>query len=295
MTTYPSGADNVLRTAARIAGVDAVDAQVIRDGSQVMYRLPGDVVARVGRPGTAATVEREVVVSRWLAASGLAVTEAVAEIAQPILVDDRPVTWWRLIPEHRAATPAELDSMLRALHALPIPTSLRLPISDPFTDLDQRIGGAHGIRAADRVWLAEHLAHLRERYSRLRFGEARHVIHGDAWQDNVAVPASRVPILLDLEHVSIGHPDWDLVPVAIDYADFARLDEPDYHAFVAAYGGHDVSSTPAFRVLADIQELRWVCFVISKSEGNEDASREARHRIACLRGEAPRPWSWKEF
>lgn len=287
--------DEVLRTAARIAGLDATGAVVIRDGSHVMYRLRGDVVARVGRPGTAETAEREVEVARWLAASGLSVTRTIDDITQPVVVDDHPVTWWRLLPEHRAATPAELGSVLRIVHAVPVPTSPRLYTADPVAVLDQLDVGAPGLDAKDRAWLVDHVADLRRRYRRLSLGEPRHVIHGDAWQDNVAVPAAGQPILLDLEYVSIGHPDWDLLQLAVDYADFARINEQEYRSFVDAYGGYDVTTTPGFRVLADIQELRWTNFVIGKSESNEAAGREVRHRIACLRGEVPRPWTWTAF
>lgn len=295
MTGHLSVADKVLRTAAQLAGLDAADAEMIRDGSHVMYRLAGDVVARIGRAGTEDTAAREVRVSEWLNATGLAVTQVRADLKQAIVVDGRPVTWWKLLPEHRAATPAELGAVLRALHELPVPATLGLPLADPFADLDQRIGDSPGLDADDRAWLVEHLAELRERYSRLSLGEPHHVIHGDAWQGNVAVPASGPPILLDLEHVAIGHPDWDLIPLAVDYTDFARLDEEDYRSFVRAYGGHDVTTTPGFRVLAEIQELRWVCFVISKADTSHDANTEARHRIACLRGDVPRPWSWTAF
>lgn len=284
-----------MRSAARLAGLDAAGAEMIRDGSHVMYRLSGGVVARVGRSGSAATAEREVAVSRWMAAAGLPVTQTVQELPQPVVVAGRPVTWWRSLPDHRAATPAELGRVLRAVHDLPVPASPRLPVSDPFADLDQRVGHAPGLAADDRIWLDDHLTELRERYSRLSLGPRRHVIHGDAWQGNVAVTASGPPILLDLEHVSIGHRDWDLVQLAVDYTDFARLDEGDYRAFVTAYGGHDVTRTPGFRVLADIRELRWVCFVIGKSAGSAAAAMEARHRVACLRGDVPRPWSWTAF
>lgn len=286
---------DVLQTAARRAGVDASGVEMIRDGSHVMYRLPGDVVARIGRPGTEDTAAREVRVSEWLAASGLPVTQVRTDLPQTIVAGGRPVTWWKLLPQHRAATPAELGAVLRALHELPVPDTLGLSVADPFADLDQRIGDTPNLDADDRAWLAEHLADLRERYGRLSLGEPAHVIHGDAWQGNVAVPPSGPPILLDLEHVAIGHPDWDLIPLAVDYSDFARLSGEDYRSFVRAYGGHDVITTPGFRVLAEIQELRWVCFVISKSETSQDASREARHRIACIRGDVARPWSWTAF
>jgi hypothetical protein len=103
------------------------------------------------------------------------------------------------------------------------------------------------------------------------------------------------PILLDLESVSIGHPDWDLISFAVDHVDFARVDDQQYRAFVDAYGGRDVTATPGFRVLADLQELRWTNVVMGKSESDETAAREVRHRIACLRGEVPRPCTWTAF
>jgi hypothetical protein len=51
----------------------------------------------------------------------------------------------------------------------------------------------------------------------------------------------------------------------VDCADFARLTNTDFQSIVTAYGGHDVTTTLSYRTLADIHELRWVCFVLSKS------------------------------
>lgn len=287
--------DDVLREAARIAGLDAEHAELIRDGSHAMYRLPGEVVARIGRPGTEVVARREIEVSLWLNASSLPATRPVPELAQPTMVGDRPVTWWRLLPEHRPASPSELGSVLRALHALPIPASVALPIADPFDGLGERVGDARSVAPDDRSWLVQHLDQLRSKYDRLALDKPGHVIHGDAWQGNVAIPESGMPILLDLEDVAIGYPDWDLVQLAVDYTDFARIDEQDYRGFVRAYGGYDITSTANFRVWADIQELRWTCFAISKSNSDPTAASEARHRVDCLRGNVPRPWTWNAF
>lgn len=285
----------VLRAAARTAGLDASGAELIRDGSHAMYRLRGGVVARVGRKGTVGTAELEVRVSRWLSEAGVRVTEALPDLAQPVVVDERPVTWWRLLPHHRPATPAELGGLLRQLHRLPASSAPPLPAADPFTGLSERLANAQGIEASDRRWLDERLDNLREQYWDLTSGVASRVIHGDAWQGNVAVPEVGKPVLLDLEHVSIGDPDWDLVPMAVDYVDFGRLSAEDYASFMEAYGGRDVVETSGFRVLAEVQEIRWVCFVVDKAAVSRSARREARHRIACLRGAIPRPWTWKAF
>ncbi|WP_026197874.1 phosphotransferase family protein [Sciscionella marina] len=295
MTAPLETADDVLATAAQLAGVDATNAAMIRDGSNVMYRLPDGIVARIGPEHTHNNAMRQVEVARWLSGAGLAVVRALDDVPQPTMVGTRPVTWWEQLPEHRPATTEELGAVLRSLHALSPPTHPELPHFDPFAGLDERIAAARYVPEDDRNWLARRVEHLREQLDNLRLDQAPGVVHGDAWQGNVAVPETGAPVLLDLEHVSRGHPDWDLIPVAVDYADFARLTSSDYHDFVAAYGGHDVTTTSAFRDLADIQELRWVVFVLGKAASSSRAANETRHRIACLRGEIPRPWTWTAF
>jgi hypothetical protein len=295
VTANATTADDVLAAATRVSGLKSTGAEIIRDGSNVMYRLPGNVVARIGRPGSLDTAKREVQVSQWLTDAGLAVVQALNGVLQPVVVNARPVTWWMLLPEHRPANPAELGGVLRKLHALSKPGHLHLPELDPFRSLDHRINATTGLGQGDRAWLLDRLAVLRTRHHDLPLDDRRDVIHGDAWQGNVAVPESGAPILLDLENVSLGRHEWDLVPIAVDYTDFARLTDTDYQSFVDAYGGYDLTTTPSYRTLADIQELRWVCFVLSKSGTSTAAAEETRHRIACLRGDIPRPWSWKAF
>lgn len=286
--------DDLLRAAAREAGVDATAAQLIRDGSNVMYRL-GDIVARIGSPGSVERAEREVQVARWLHTAGINVVANRDDLPQPIVVDQRPITWWALLPDHRPATTAELAVLLRDVHQLPTPTALKLPDHDPFDSVADRINDAKKITEDQHAWLTEHLAALGRRYRDWDTAESIGVIHGDAWQGNVAVPDHAAPILLDLEAVALGHRDWDLIQIAVDHTDFHRIDTADYHAFVDAYGGYDVTTTPCYRTLADIQELRWVSFALSKADTNPAAQREARHRLACIRGDIPRPWEWHAF
>lgn len=146
---------------------------------------------------------------------------------------------------------------------------------------------------SERGWLLAHYDELRGRYDELPQPVSPCVIHGDAWQGNLVVPPSGVPTLLDLDKVSVGRPEWDLVQLAVDYTDFSRVPEAAYREFVDAYGGYDLTTQPSFRVLADIQELKWVGFALSRAEASETAARQARHRIACLRGEVARPWRWE--
>ncbi|MFF0498864.1 phosphotransferase enzyme family protein [Nocardia aobensis] len=283
---------DVLLTAAELSGLDASGAVSIRDGSNAIYELTGGVVARIGKPGSYAAAARELRISQWLNESGIPTVEPIASVTQPVVVDERPVTWWRLISDHRAATPAELGATLRALHALRPPSTFELPAYDPFAGIEERVATATAISEDDRSWLAVHCAALEKQYSELPGTEWMSVIHGDAWQGNVVVPASGIPIVLDLDKVSIGRREWDLIQLAVDSVDFGRISENEYRAFVAAYGGFDVTLWPGFRTLADIQELRWTAFALSVAAAQQTAGAEARHRVHCLRGAIPKPWKW---
>lgn len=295
MTAPAQSQATILDTAARSAGLDATKAVPIRDGSNVMYRLPANVVARIGPDHTRDNAARQVEIARWLAESGMAVVTALDGVPQPTMVGTRPVTWWEQLPQHRPATPGELGAVLRTLHSLRVPTRPELPRFDPFAGLDRHIAAAQHLPADDYEWLQRHIGELRAQMQSMGLNESERVIHGDAWQGNIAVPDAGDPVLLDLERVSRGNPDWDLIPIAVDHTDFARLTSTEYRDFVAAYGGHDVTTTSTFRVFADIQELRWVAFLIGKADNSAQAARETRHRIACLRGEIARPWTWTAF
>ncbi|MEV6659096.1 phosphotransferase family protein [Nocardia fluminea] len=280
----------ILKKAAAISGIDPTRAELVRAGSNTIYRVD-DIIGRVGKPGTTGAAERELRISQWLNASGLP-TVHVADVVNPLaVVDDRPITWWQRIPEHRAATPAQLATMLRQLHALASPTTFVLPEHEPFAGLRRVITSTGCLAAEDRAWLLDHHDGLWKQYFELGPPTRKTVIHGDAWQGNLVVPVGGRPIIVDLDRVSLGRPEWDLIQIAADHTDFDRLSEADYLAFVDAYGA-DVTTDPAFRLLADIQELRWTVFALSRSEASESAAVQVRHRLACLRGEIDRPWRW---
>lgn len=292
MTDAEVQSKELLEQAAGEAGIDASAAVAIRTGAHAVFRLPNEIIARIGTPDSSVVAQRELQVSEWLERSGVPTVAAAKTLAQPIVVDDRPVTWWHLIPDHRPSKPAELGAALRQLHVSTPPTDFQLPKYRPFAGVRERITSASTVSDDDRAWLLDHYARLRQRYGQLPESGRRCVIHGDAWQGNVVVPSLGVPTFLDLDKVSLGRPEWDLVQLAVDHTDFARLSDSDYRSFVAAYGGHDLTTTSCFRIYADIQELRWVSFAISLSEHNQSARREAVHRIACLRGTIPGPWTW---
>ncbi|MFJ9391873.1 phosphotransferase enzyme family protein [Nocardioides sp. NPDC101246] len=297
MTDAPTSNDelDVVRSAASQAGLDSADARLLRNGTNAVYLLTkAGVVARVGRPGTARGAERQVKVATWMSAHGIETNLPIAGL-DLVLVDGRPMTWWTPIPAHRHATPAELGAVLRRLHDLPAPTSFDLPRLDVVGHVAQRIASAGALPTSDRDWLRDRLARMSADLATTEVHQARHVVHGDAWQGNLIVPDGGSPILLDFDNVSIGHPTWDLIPLAVDHEDFGRISSDDYGAFVSAYGGYDVRDAPWFRTLADLQELRWTAYVAEKAATSPAAAAEVSHRLACLRGEIPRPWKWSAF
>jgi aminoglycoside phosphotransferase len=289
-------AHDVLTEAGVTAGVPTVGAALIRDGVNVLYRLPGDVVARIGPAGSYDTAAHLVRVSHWLDTIGVPAVRVLNSVQQPTMVGDQPVTWWAEIPEHRHATPAELGAALKRVHALPVPDALSLPVLDPFSGLDKAIAGATTLTDQDRVWLTNLLSELRHEYEHLQSGLPRYVIHGDAWQGNLVVPEDgAASVLLDLDRFGLGPREWDLVPLAVDHTDFGRITPAEYHVFVDAYGGYDVTTWPGYRTLATATELRWTTFAISKANTAPEATHEAGHRLACLRGDIQRPWQWTAF
>ncbi|MGW5386584.1 phosphotransferase family protein [Nocardia sp. NPDC003963] len=281
----------VLEAAAAAVDLDISRAVLIRSGENAVFGLPGGIVARVGVPGGYPNALNELRISLWLNRSGVSAVRAVEVLEQPVLVADRAVTWWRLVQDHRPGTPGELGSVLRRLHSLDPPSDFRLPDYQPFAGLEERIVQS-AIADEDRLWLLHHLDTLRQRYEQLPTGETTQVIHGDAWQGNVAVPPSGQPVLLDLDKVSIGNPEWDLVQLAADHLDFDRLTDKDYRTFVDAYGGRDITVEPDFRVYADIQELRWTVFAVGRARDSPRARSEALRRLSCLRGAVQKPWTW---
>ena len=284
---------SLLAEAARQNGRGAGGAEVIRNGSHLMFRLPAGIVARIGEAGTEDVAAREIAVSRWLQEHAVPVVRSASGFTQPTTARGHPVTWWDVLPPHRTATPGELGGLLRRLHDLPLPSAIDLPLFSPLSDVRRRVASAL-LPEDDRAWINERLATLEREFTQLAFTERPKLIHGDAWQGNVAVLETGEPILLDLEAVCLGPTQWDLIAVAVDYTDFARISTNEYHDFVNAYGV-DVTEAPGYRTLADIQEFRWASFILSKASQDPAALAEAAHRISCLKGETSRPWKWTAF
>jgi Ser/Thr protein kinase RdoA (MazF antagonist) len=291
MTSRPDPWPVLIRACAEV-GLSADQAAPIRLGENAIFRLRGEAVVRISRPGQQEAARREVAVSRWLHASGVPAVTALEDIAQPLDIDGQSVTFWYELPAHREGTPIEVAVVLKRLHALPVPADVPLGPLRPFVRLKERIAGAVTLSAGDRAWLAARLAHLDERWAAVAPGLPTCVIHGDAWSGNVVVTADGRIVLLDLERCSIGPPQWDLVSTATKYVTSRLIDESAYRQFCETYES-DVMTWAGFELLRDIRELRVTCYVAQLAVEHDHLAREARLRVDCLRGRhGPRPWPW---
>ncbi|MGC4942338.1 phosphotransferase enzyme family protein [Kribbella sp. DT2] len=284
----------LLKVACAQVGLSAGGAELIRQGENTLYRLPGNVVVRIAREGQADAAMKEVAVSRWMATVGVKAIEALADVDQPVVLDNVPMTFWRELPGHRHGKPSEVAAVLKQLHAAPVPTDFDLADLAPFVRLAERIDGALTLSNDDRSWLRGRLDELREAYGDLPDGLPESVIHGDAWAGNVVVTDDGDTFLLDLERCAIGPPEWDLVSTAIRRSTFGTMSTDEYDHFASAYD-YDVMQWSGFETLRNIRELRVTCYAAQRASEDPALRDEAALRMACLRGDrGPRPWpTWK--
>ncbi|MCD0445938.1 aminoglycoside phosphotransferase family protein [Glycomyces sp. A-F 0318] len=283
-------ARSLAQQAARELGIASrTSPQLIRMGEHGMFRLGGGAVARVAR-GLAwqATAERELAVARYLHECGVPTGQPLAEA--PVLVHGHPVTFWRELDVSRRATFPEIGAVLAALHQVPLPESLALPDLDAFERVAERLQDAP-IGETDRQTLLAVAAELAAAWAQTDLPARRCLIHGDPHSGNVAF-ADDQAVLIDLETVCIGPPEWDLALPGTYTASLHWLEPAEYQGFVAAYGGTDVTAAPHFRLLRRIRELRMTSWLAQHAGESAATAAQLRHRVACLADDrVERVWS----
>ncbi|WP_433513780.1 phosphotransferase family protein [Nonomuraea sp. CA-143628] len=263
-------------------------------GDNGVYRLPDErIVARVAW-GMAAlpTVERELRVAAWLAEQDLpAVRPSAAVPDQPLLCDDRVVTFWEEIPAPQQGLPADIGALLRRLHALPAPPEGLLPVFNPFERQDAHIRDAGGLDEQDRRFLLDLLEELQAAYAALPFAHSPRAIHGDPHRKNLVRGADGQTVMLDLERFAVGPLEWDLIVPAV-YQLVGWYDDAEYEAFADAYGW-DITQWAGFSTLATVRRLRMTTWLAGRTGREPRLIPEVRRRIATLRDRAAhhRPWT----
>ncbi|MBB4913349.1 phosphotransferase enzyme family protein [Streptosporangium saharense] len=287
----PESTKNTLLKACATAGLDPVNAELIRLGENAVYRLASPVIARIGRTvAYAEDARKEVAVARWLATEDFPAARALP-IEQPVIVDERVVTFWESVSDAEDyGSPVEVGTLLARLHALKPPTSLQLPPLDPFARAERRIAGNDWLAPEDAAFLDGQLARLREDYAALTFELPQGPIHGDANVGNVIRDVAGRPVLIDLDGFATGPREWDLVLTAIYFERFGWHTTEEYNAYVEAYG-FDVMRWAGYPALRDIREFLMVTWLSQKADHDERVAAEVRKRISALRtGASRRDW-----
>jgi aminoglycoside phosphotransferase (APT) family kinase protein len=225
---------------------------------------------------------KEVAVARWLESEGYPAVRALP-IDQPVVVDERVVTFWEVISDQDSyGSTAEVAYLLVRLHGMEPPASLDLPALQPFARAELRIDANGWLSSGDRDFLQRRLEELRSSYADLTFALPQGVIHGDASVGNVIHDDEGRPVVIDLDGFAIGPREWDLVLTAMYYDSFGWHTREEYEAFVGVYG-FDVMEWAGYPVLRDVREFLMVTWLSQKAPGDERVAAEVRKRITALR------------
>jgi Ser/Thr protein kinase RdoA (MazF antagonist) len=271
-----------LEEACAQAGLSSDGAELLRLGENAIYQLAADpVVVRIARSADRLPrVRRELCVARWLAASNVPAVHVVDEIDQPILVHDRPVTFWHTVtggdpvPDH-----IDLARLLAAFHMAP-DCPCELASFDPLGPSFSRLANADTVAAADSDFLRARCDELNDELQHLEFALPRGPIHGDAHTRNLLTDNGQV-VLIDFESAAVGPREWDLLPSAIGVERYGRP-ERQYREFADAYG-FDVRTWPGYPVLREIRELTMTTWIMQNIGESQAVAAEFALRVGSLR------------
>lgn len=285
---------SILETALNLTGI-AGPPELLRLGENGVFLLPNNIVARVGRsPDHLSSARREVQVARWLTDTAQVPVSAPLDLAQPVIVDRFPVTFWHEVPAPTSRpSPPDLGRVLRALHGLGAPRLLDLPSLSAFARIEDRIESAP-IAEQPRSVLRGVLGDLQELWASFATDDwelSPGLIHGDAHLGNLLRGADGRLALIDLESCCIGPREWDLAVTATYATSLGWITPQEYQGFVDQYG-FDVTRSRQFPVMRRIRELRMTSWLAQNAQTSPAVAAEVEHRIACLvDDDLPRHWS----
>jgi aminoglycoside phosphotransferase (APT) family kinase protein len=257
-------------------------------GANASVLLPKEgLVLRITARRNAERVRRELDVAAWLNTAGVPAVRP-ARLA-PLEIERHLVSVWHEVAEPSMATSAELGTALRHLHTAPPPENLVLPRLEPLRGVEHYLHTATGICDDSRASLRTRLGELRRAYLDLEPELAPGPVHGDAHRKNFARTPGGEVVAMDLERVSTGLREWDLVVAAV-YHDLGWYTPDEYAAFADAYG-HDVRTWEGYAPLADIRRLRMTAWLAARTGREPRLIAEAEHRIATLRTR-PHRFDW---
>lgn len=284
-------AREALAQACELSGLGVRSAELIRMGSNAVYRLEGDVVARIA-PSTRLlpNARKQIDVARWLEASGYPATRATS-VEQPVEADGRVVTFWESISRDEIYAPIhDVGVLIRRLHHMVAPSGLDLPELRPFGAMDEELPRLAGLSAADAEFLRGRIEWARTSFADLPFALPEGPVHGDANVGNVICDDRGRAVLIDLDSFAFGPREWDLIQTALFFDRLGWHTEAEYRDFVDAYG-YDIIKWDGYPALADMREIAMTSWIARKADTSASAATEAVKRIEAIRtGASRRDW-----
>lgn len=286
-----STARQALTRACQQVGLPHGDVELIRIGSNAVFRVDGATIARVA-PSLAhhENAQKQIDVARWLADIDFPAPRAL-DVDQPVDAAGRVVTFWESIaPETRYAPIRDVARLTRRLHDLDVPPTLALPLLQPFGAPGEPFPELAAIPKVDAQFLHERLEWARWRFPCLPFVLPSGVVHGDANVGNVLVDDQGRAVLIDLDSFSTGPREWDLIQSALFYDRLGWHTRDEYMEFVDVYG-YDLMSWLGYGELADMREIAMTTWLCRKAGDSARTAAEALKRVAAIRtGSSRRDW-----
>lgn len=292
-------ASRALTLACQRVGINSSGAELIRLGSNGVFRIGDNGIVRVAPPmarsSTRATIlenaKKQIAVSRWLMSVGYSVTRAM-DVVQPVEAEDCAVTFWESVgPETVFAPIEQVAELIRRLHDLDWPpATVDLPELLPFGGAGEPVPEFDGLTTSDAAFMRERYLWAREKFGRLEYPLGRGPIHGDANVGNVLVDSRGEAVLIDLDSFSIGPREWDLIQTALFADRLGWHTAEEYRIFVEVYG-YDITQWEGYETLADMREIAMTAWLSNQARTSSGAASEAAKRIEAIRsGGSRRDW-----
>ncbi|MBF6329778.1 phosphotransferase enzyme family protein [Nocardia transvalensis] len=283
-TTY-----GVMLAACRQLGINSADSQLIRLGENALFRLNTEpTIVRVGR--SIEESRKEVAVSLWLNRNGIPGTELAYPETSLLVIDGLPVTFWKLIEVGSIAPTADdLGYVIKALHALPEPTSFRLPKFEPMPKIDGRIEHLREkFDAGDISFIQKRKSRIEDDFCKIRSVLGWGPLHGDAHIGNLMRDKNGTIRLIDYGDFCFGPREWDVCTLAVSYK-VGTVPESTYRSFANAYG-FDALQWDGFPTVQAARELNMTTWLMQLGGHSKQIDAEIRKRLADLRNGSTRRW-----
>jgi aminoglycoside phosphotransferase (APT) family kinase protein len=282
-TLTEENARRALTSACQRLGQPSTGAELIRIGSNAVFRVDAETVARVAPSvGHQQNARKQIDVSRWLARVGYPAVRAL-DVEQPVEADGRVVTFWESIaPETRYAPIGDVARLIRRLHDLDAPQDVMLPDLRPFGTPGDPLPDLPSIQADDAAFLHERIEWARRRFLELPYVLPRGIVHGDANVGNVLVDPDGHAVLIDLDGFSVGPREWDLVQTALFADRLGWHSRQEYDEFAEVYG-YDLLTWSGYGDLADMREIAMTTWLCRKAADSPATATEAQKRVQAIR------------